>query len=57
MTPLFSLRTPSLRLDLVGADPTPTPPWPHAGEFLRWLHLRRADALAGPLPLDARPGV
>jgi len=29
---------PTLRLDLVGRDPTPTPPWPHASEFLRWLH-------------------
>jgi len=28
---------PALRFDLDGTQRTPTPRWPHAGEFLRWL--------------------
>jgi hypothetical protein len=28
---------PELRLDLDGTQSTPITPWPHAGEFLRWL--------------------
>jgi hypothetical protein len=28
---------PAVRLDLRGAAPTPTTPWPHAAEYLRWL--------------------
>jgi hypothetical protein len=27
----------TLRLDVAGSDPAPSTPWPHAGEFLRWL--------------------
>lgn len=38
---------PALRFDLVGRDPTPTPAWPHAGEFLRWLHSEESTFSLG----------
>jgi hypothetical protein len=34
-----------LRFDVAGADPTPATPWPHAGEFLRFL-LSDAERLS-----------
>lgn len=35
----------ALRLDVLGTDPAPKTPWPHAGEFLRWW-LRGGEELA-----------